>query len=112
MAGGQITRLMWAACAVAAVLGCHGVGRADPALNRAVQNPNNWAMYGRTIPVNNMCMDMEAKNVAYHRSMFYLGNGFSTPGRADGSDNSSPTIPSHKSPCGKLPGRCRGMAGR
>jgi len=34
--------------AVAATAISHGTGRADEALDRAVQNDNNWAMYGRT----------------------------------------------------------------
>jgi alcohol dehydrogenase (cytochrome c) len=48
MVGRSITRLMWAAGAIAAVLGCHGIGRADPALDSALQNPDNWPMVGRT----------------------------------------------------------------
>src|SRR5579883_3591786 len=34
--------------AVAATAISHGTGRADEALDHAVQNDNNWAMYGRT----------------------------------------------------------------
>ena len=37
-------------------------------------NPQTGLAY---IPVNNMCMDMQAKQVVYHRGMFYLGNDFS-----------------------------------
>jgi PQQ-dependent dehydrogenase (methanol/ethanol family) len=36
-----------AALAATLLFAWHGIGRADPALDQAVGNPNNWPMYGR-----------------------------------------------------------------
>jgi PQQ-dependent dehydrogenase (methanol/ethanol family) len=44
----RIGRLFATVVAIAVVLGCHGISRADPALDQAMQNPDNWAAYGRT----------------------------------------------------------------
>ncbi len=48
MAESRAVMLLGAAVSAAILVGSHGVGRANSALDQAVQNPNNWAMYGRT----------------------------------------------------------------
>jgi alcohol dehydrogenase (cytochrome c) len=48
MTGSRAARLSGAALAAALLFASYNVGRADPALDRALQNPDNWPMYGRT----------------------------------------------------------------
>ncbi len=77
MAGRRITRLIRAVGAVAVVLGCHGVGRADPALDHAMQNPDNWAMYGRTYSNDRYSplKQIDAQNVAGLKMIWALQVG-------------------------------------
>jgi alcohol dehydrogenase (cytochrome c) len=44
----QIKFLVGAAVAAVLLVASHGSGRADDALDRALQSDNNWPMYGRT----------------------------------------------------------------